>query len=406
MAENILLYFSDTGRGHRSATEAVDEALQVVATTEFNDRPIRVIAEPVAENSHPMNRRFVELYNYFLRHHQHLMKYYYDFLQLTKPNETELGYSLVKRYLQKQMVTFKPSVVVSMHPMTNHYVARAMKDVGLKGDVRLMVVITDPNKDLWRGWACSEADIIVAPNELVKNQLLEWGVSASQIRVIGMPVHHAFTQPPAVPRSEFLSHLGLSPNIPTLCINAGWAGGGNMLSAYAALRESKAPIQVVFLCGHNTKLYEDAKALAKDSPIPTAVLPFHDSMPDLMAAVDAMVTKAGGLTTFECVARRLPMIIDTITEPMPQERGTIDILVEQGLATTLNRPGDLVKLTEGLKIEANRLKRSLPSAYCLNRPDAAIDIARLILENGGESAGRENTRTREHHQTNEKRSPE
>ena len=406
MAENILLYFSDTGRGHRSATEAVDEALQVVARTEFSDRPVRVIAEAVAENSHPLNRAFVELYNYFLRNHQYLMKYYYDFLQLTKPNETELGYLLVKRYLQKQMLTFKPSVVVSMHPMTNHYVARAMKDVGLKGDVRFMVVITDPNRDLWRGWACNQADIIVTPNELVKDQLMQWGVPAGQIRVIGMPVHHAFTQPPAVPRSEFLSHLGLSPDIPTVCINAGWAGGGNMLSAYAALRQSAAPIQVVFLCGHNTKLYEDAKALAKDSPIPTAVLPFHDSMPDLMAAVDAMVTKAGGLTTFECLARRLPMIIDTITEPMPQERGTIDILVEQGLAVTLNQPGDLVRLTQNLKIDSNRLNRPLPQAYCFDRPDAALDIARLILRNGGESAGRETTRPKDQRQTTEKRNQE
>lgn len=395
MAENILLYFSDTGRGHRSATEAVDEALKLVARTEFNDRPIRVIAEAVAENSHPLNRRFVELYNYFLRHHQHLMKYYYDFLQVAKPNESEVGYSLVKNYLHEQMLKYKPSVVVSMHPMTNHYVARAMKDVGLKGDVRLMVVITDPNRDLWRGWACSEADILVAPNELVKEQLVEWGVNPSQIQVIGMPVHPSFVQPPAVPRAEFLKHLGLASNIPTLCINAGWAGGGNMLSAYEALHRSNVPIQVIFLCGHNTRLYDEAKALAAESSIPTAVLPFHDSMPDMMAAVDAMVTKAGGLTTFECIARRLPMIIDTITEPMPQERGTIDILVGQGLASTLSKPADIVGLVQDLRIDPNRHSRTLPPRFCLDRPDASLEIARLILRNGGESAGKESLKREE-----------
>ena len=398
MAENILLYFSDTGRGHRSATEAVDEALQLIARSEFTDRPINVIAEPVAENSHPLNRAFVELYNYFLRNHQHLMKYYYGFLQLAKPNETEMGYSMVKQYLQNQMIRYRPSVVVSMHPMTNHYVARAMKDVGLKGDVKLMVVVTDPNKDLWRGWACAEADVIVAPNELVKHQLLKWGMTESQIQVVGMPVHPAFLQPPAVPRQEFLSHLGLAPDVPTLCINAGWAGGGNMLTAYKALKDCHAPIQVVFLCGHNNRLYEEAKALAKESTIPTAVLPFHDSMPDLMAAVDAMVTKAGGLTTFECIARRLPMIIDMITPPMPQERGTIDILVEQKLAVALQKPGDIVKLVENLSIDRDRYKRALPSAYCLNRPDASLQIARLVLENGGESAGRQHKHPSEQHQ--------
>ncbi len=399
MAENILLYFSDTGRGHRSATEAVDAALQLVAKTEYKDREIKVIAEPVVENSHPIFRWSVELYNYFLRNRQHCMKYYYDFLQATRPNETRLGYSIVRRYLHQQLLRYRPSVIVSMHPMTNHATARAMKDIGLKGDVKMIVVVTDPNKDLWRGWACQDADLIIAPNELAKNQLMTWGIAEANIKVVGMPVHPAFVQPPSVPREEFLTHLGLSPNVPTLCINSGWAGGGNMLEAYKALQTSNAPIQVIFLCGHNTRLYEDAKELAKDSSIPTAVLPFHDSMPDLMAAVDAMVSKAGGLTTFECIARRLPMIIDMITDPMPQERGTIDILVEQGMAKRLTNPEDIVHLVEGLSIEPNRLKKTLPPAYCLNRPDASLEIARLILQNGAGSVGREKTRSKETNQT-------
>lgn len=399
MAENILLYFSDTGRGHRSATEAVDAALQLVAQTEYADRPINLIAEPVLENSHPIFRWSVELYNYFLRNRQHCMKYYYEFLQVTRPNENRMGYAIVRRYLHQQLLRYRPSVLVSMHPMTNHATARAMKDIGLKGDVKLIIVVTDPNKDLWKGWACRDADLIITPNELAKTQLIKWGIAEERIKVVGMPVHPAFIQPPSVPREEFLTHLGLSPDIPTLCINSGWAGGGNMLAAYKALQKSNSPIQVIFLCGHNTNLYEAAKELAQESTIPTAVLPFHDSMPDLMAAVDAMVSKAGGLTTFECVARRLPMIIDMITDPMPQERGTVDILVDQGMAKRLMEPEQIVELVEGLKIEPNRLKKPLPPAYCLNRPDAALEIARLVLQNSAASVGREPTRSKERNQT-------
>lgn len=378
MTENILLYFSDTGRGHRSATEAVQEALQLVAKQE--GKAINIIAEPVAENSHPLNRGFVELYNYLLRHHQHLMKYYYSFLQALRPNELPLAYQLVKKHLQGQLIRYTPSVVVSMHPMTNHFTARAMRDVGLKGEVSLIIIITDPNEDLWHGWACPDADLTIAPNELVKKKLMEWGVKDSKIHVCGMPVNPDFLKPPSTSRETFLAHLGLSPDLPTLCINAGWAGGGNMLHAYKALDKATTPLQVIFLCGHNSELYEQAKTHAQRSNIPTAVLPFLDSMPDLMSAADAMVTKAGGLTTFECIAKRLPMILDVITEPMPQERGTVDILCEQGLARRLEHPNDLVKLVAGLKHTPNKENGQLPSKYCFDKPNAVFEMSELILK--------------------------
>jgi UDP-N-acetylglucosamine:LPS N-acetylglucosamine transferase len=381
MPENILLFFSDTGRGHRSATEAVEDALNLVAQSDFPGRVLNLIKEPVAEKSHPVNRAFVELYNYLLRNHQHLMKYYYNLLHVLRPHETEAGYQLVREYLIKQLTDYKPSVVVSMHPMTNHYLARAMKEVGIAGDVKLIVVITDPNKNLWRAWACPEADIIIAPNELVKEKLLEWNIQETKIKVSGMPVGPEFLSPPSVRRDEFLRPLGLSPDVPTLCINSGWAGGGNMLAAYRSLKNLDARIQVLFLCGHNRSLYEKAKREARNSNIPTAVLPFHDRMPDLMHAVDAMVTKAGGLTTFECIARKLPMIVDVITPPMPQEAGTVEILVEQGLASCLQRPDQLPMLVANLKHVPDRLEQPLPTKYSLDRTHAVFEIAKTILDN-------------------------
>ena len=382
MAENILLYFSDTGRGHRSATEAVEDALLHLAETEYADRDLKLIKEPVAEKSNFLNRFFVELYNYLLRKHQHLMKYYYGFLHWSKPNESKLAYLLSRDFLKKNLMEHTPSVVVSMHPMTNHYIYKAMQEVGLAGDVKLVVIITDPNKNLWKGWACHEAEVIVAPNELVKQQLMDWDVPEHKIAVHGMPVSPEFLKPPSISRDEFLTHLGLDPALPTLCINSGWAGGGNMLSALRSLKDLDAEIQVLFLCGHNQELYEKAKAEAAESKLKCAVLPFHDRMPDLMSAVDAMVTKAGGLTTFECVAKKLPMIVDVITEPMPQEAGTVEILVETGLAKKLEKPEQLPELVKDLLHDPHRMKKDLPAKYCLDQTHAIYGIARTILENG------------------------
>jgi UDP-N-acetylglucosamine:LPS N-acetylglucosamine transferase len=371
MTRNICIYFSDTGGGHRSAADALEAGIRDLIDR-CSDRPdISIIKDPIAEKSHPINRRFVELYNYLLRHHQPLMKYYYWFLHMIRP-ESGLNLALTADFLCKTLKEQQPAVVVSVHPMINHCVAKALEITGMAGTIKLVSVITDPNADLWRAWGCNKCDLLVAPNDVVKEKLIGWGVDADKIEVLGMSVHPSFVKPPTIDRQDFLTHLGLSPDAVTICINAGWAGGGNMLRIYKSLAKVKRPIQVIFLCGHNTALYEQAMAAAAESDIPTAVLPFHDAMYDLMSSVDMMVTKAGGLTTYEAIAKRLPLAFDMLTEPMPQERGTVEMLIEQSLAKGIQKPDEVVAIVEELNVQKDRWQVQLPTKHNFNLTDSAV----------------------------------
>jgi UDP-N-acetylglucosamine:LPS N-acetylglucosamine transferase len=196
-----------------------------------------------------------------------------------------------------------------------------------------------------------------------------------------MPVHPDFFRAPSICRRAFLNHLGLSPELLTVCITAGWAGGGNMLKIYQALSKVKRPIQTIFLCGHNQSLYEKAMELAAESDVPTAVLPFHDCMPDLMSAVDMMITKAGGLTTYQAVARRLPLAFDVLTEPMPQEKGTISMLVEEKVASAIHEPEDIIAIVDSLEVVAERATHPLPTNHQLNLTDTGVfQMAKCILD--------------------------
>ena len=113
--------------------------------------------------------------------------------------------------------------------------------------------------------------------------------------------------------------------------------------------------------------------------LPTAVLAYTESLSSLMSACDLLVTKGGGLTTFEAIARRLPMAMDLITEPMPQEIGTVNMVIEAGLAKPLRKVEDIVPIVEQLKIVKNRETQSLPTVHNLDRTDAIYDIAKVIL---------------------------
>jgi UDP-N-acetylglucosamine:LPS N-acetylglucosamine transferase len=61
-----------------------------------------------------------------------------------------------------------------------------------------------------------------------------------------------------------------------------------------------------------------------------------------MRAASVMVSKLGGLTTFEALTCRVPIIADVITQPMPQEASTVNLIVKSGAAVMLNKASDIV----------------------------------------------------------------
>jgi UDP-N-acetylglucosamine:LPS N-acetylglucosamine transferase len=120
--------------------------------------------------------------------------------------------------------------------------------------------------------------------------------------------------------------------------------------------------------------------IQESSSIPTVVLGHMESLSNLMGACDLLVTKGGGLTTFEAVARRLPMALDLLTESMPQESGTIKMLIDAKLAKPFRRAEDLVAIVNTLKPVDDREIQALPLAHNLDQVDAIFEISQTILD--------------------------
>lgn len=376
----ILLCVSNTGGGHCSAANAIRNAIGELERS-GDVGSFDVVTTAVVEESNVFHHLLVAIYNILLRYRQDWMKYYCNLIELIKPDRSFLGYWLASAYLKEYFARENPVIVVSLHPMANHYLAWALKEAKLPQQPKLIVVVTDPNSNLWTGWACREAYLTIAPNSLVQKRLISLGVDSSRILTVGMPVDPRFLHPPLKTRETFLTELGLNPALPTVCLTAGGVGGGNILKIYGALANVDKPVQVIVICGSNKELYQSIKQQAQNTTLPTAVISSLASMSDLMSACDLLVTKAGGLTTFECVARHLPMAIDMLTEPMPQESGTAELLFDAGLAKPIFRPSDIVPIVETLEHIDDRDKLSLPAKYNLDRTDSVYEIARIILSN-------------------------
>ena len=334
----ILIISSDTGGGHRSAAAAIVAGVQKFLDSEsYAIRVVRAI-----EESHHLADKLVRLYNWLLRNRQHWMKYYYWFINRIRPDTREFFHKRCVGYVRGLFERWCPHIVVSVHPLTQHIFGRVLKELNLADRVPLVSVVTDPCYGFWKGWACDAVTLYLVASEDARRQLIDYGVAPERIKISGMPVHPKFAYPGEEAAQAARRALGLDPEKFTVFVNAGWIGGGNIPQIFRELVQGELDVQAIFLAGKNEDLRAAAETIALDAPFPIKVIGYSDEIEQLMSAANVMISKLGGLTTFEALACRVPIIADVITEPMPQEAGTAKLIAQRGAGVMLSRASDVV----------------------------------------------------------------
>lgn len=334
----ILIISSDTGGGHRSAAAAIVAGVQKFL--EGESYAVRVVR--AVEESHHLTARLVRLYNWLLQNRQHWMKYLYWCINRLRPETREFFHKRCISYVSELFERWCPHIVVSVHPLTQHIFARVLKELKLADRIPLVSVVTDPCYGFWRGWACDDVTLYLVASDEARRQLIDYGVAPDKIKISGMPVHPKFCYPGEEAAQAARRALGLDENKFTVFVNAGWAGGGNIPQIFRELIHGELDVQAIFLAGKNEDLRVAAESLASQAPFPIKVIGYSDEVEKLMSAANVMISKLGGLTTFEALACRLPIIADVITDPMPQEAGAANLIENRGAGVLLKRSTDIV----------------------------------------------------------------
>jgi UDP-N-acetylglucosamine:LPS N-acetylglucosamine transferase len=370
----ILIISSDTGGGHKSAAAAI-----VAGVQKFwggDSYAVRVVK--AVEESHHLSAKLVGFYNWVLRNRQHWMKYLYWAVNRIRPETREFFQRRCIGYCRELFEKWCPHVVVSVHPLTQHIFARVLKEIGLAGKIPLVTVVTDPCYGFWKGWACDDVTLYLVASEEAKQQLVDYGVSPQRIKVSGMPVHPKFELPDERSAQAARRELGLDPQKFTVFVNAGWVGGGNIPQIFRELVRGELDVQAIFLAGRNEELRSEAESIAASAKFPVKVIGYSEQVEQLMQAANVMVSKLGGLTTFEALACRVPIIADATTPPMPQESGAASLLARRGAGVLLRRTSDIVPVVRRM-VEDSRYYASLRAATAgLAFPDATRRIVEEI----------------------------
>lgn len=342
MTKRALFLISDTGGGHRSAANAITAALDEVREPYAFEHRIDDVA---AHCSFPLTQLGLG-YSMALRYAPPVYGALYYATNGRRRYRALVRFCepLYRERLRDLFLSYRPDVIISVHPLLNHAALRARADAHML-HIPIVTVITDLGK-VHESWLTPEADAVVVPAREVYERALSRGVSPSRLRMLGQPISPKFDDVVGT-KTELRDQLNLPQESFVTLLMAGGEGGGKLLPTTLALAKSGLPMHLVVVCGRNetlkTKLEEMAGALA----MPMTILGFTNKIPELMRAADLLVTKAGPGTLAEANAAQLPVVVYDYVPG--QERGNVDFVRENGIGdVAINGTAEVVRAVRRL----------------------------------------------------------
>lgn len=265
-----------------------------------------------------------------------------------------------------------PDVIVCTHPIPSAIISR-IKRLELL-DVPLCTVITD--YDAHGTWVSREVNSYLVSTDQVKQKLLERGVEEEKIRITGIPVHPNFWERHR--KEDIRSQFNLK-NMPTVLVMGGGWGFMKDEAVNSLLASYRDQIQIIFCFGSNTKSLEKMKKDPRFIHPHIHLLGFTREIDKLMEVSDLLITKPGGMTCTEGLAKGIPMLFH---KPLPgQEEENSQYFASKGWGTPIGSLDDITAWIKRLTNNYEEVVRTreevldhIASYYPLQSAQAIMDL--------------------------------
>jgi processive 1,2-diacylglycerol beta-glucosyltransferase len=372
MAARVLVLSASVGAGHLRAAQAVELALRQTDPSAIV-RNVDVLSLTNALFRRVYGKAYLDLVNLA----PHVLGYMYDYMD--RPRGPKSHRDRFRLLLQKMnLVRFekllqeKWDVVVNTHFLPAEIIASLRN----KGKVSMPQITATTDFETHRLWVNNPCERYCTATEEGAAYLASFGVPPEHISVTGIPIHPVFAQ--EKDRGEMLAAHKLAADRPIVLQLAGGFGVGPIEKLFGGILAIQKPLQIVVVAGKNAKAQRQIEAIKPPSRHRVKVLGFTDKIDELMCAADVVVSKPGGLTTSEVLARGAAM---AIVNPIPgQESRNSDFLLENGAAIKINNVATLPHKLGNLLNDPAQLRLLKTSAKRISHPDAAFTVTKLALD--------------------------
>lgn len=309
----------------------------------------------------------------------------YRFLYTRAERATEVGpfrtwiHQFTATNLRPLMERERPDVVVCTHAFPCGVMAEYRR---LYEDAPPIVgIVTDFAVHTY--WIHDNIDAYAVATPQMRTTMVNRGIDPGRVHVTGIPIRREFARRD-VDAAALRSRLGLPQDRAIVLLMGGGLGIGPIGKMLDALDESHADICAVAIVGRSARSEARVLERARNVRYPVRVMRFVDNVYDYMHAADALISKPGGLTTAEALAAQIPMIL---FKPLPgQEERNTRFLIRHGAAIRPKRVDDLAASAAALLRDPAARARMREAMQRIAKPDAADDVARIVLRAAGSHA--------------------
>lgn len=367
MGKRILLLYISEHSGHHCASLAIEKALHNL------DRDVETLNINSFNYTNPILEKVInKAYMSVVKNKPEIWDYLYDNPRVLKKTQKlrEIIHKFNTGKLDTLLKNFRPDVIVCTQAFPCGMVADYKKSQNL--EMPLMGVLTDYAPHSY--WIYNNIDVYVVPSMESARKLVINGIEESKIRDFGIPIDSKFRE--GVDKNKICEKLGLDPAKPIVLIMGGTQGLGPLQEVIKALDRGACQLQMLVASGTNEKLNGWIESRHFKNRV--LALGYAKNIDELMHISSMIITKPGGITTAEALAKGIPMVI---VNPLPgQEAMNTRFLLMEGVAVKAEDPDDIAALVKELLYNKNKLDAMRQRALALAKPDSSLAIAGLIFK--------------------------
>ena len=338
MNMKVCILTGKFGMGHLAAAQAIKQ--QIDAST--LDADIEII-DWLQYATPRFADKYYSFYSFLVKNGRGFYNTWYRFFENRKTNQKPELSSYSTLCFSKLMEERKPDLIISTLPLCSQTVSFYKEKTNCS--IPLITCVTDITGH--SEWISKNTELYLVGSHVVKEKFIEKGVSPEKIHVTGIPVRLDF-----IKNSSF-KRLNKDNSIKNLLFMGGGLGMlPDDLEFYYNLN-IQPDIEVTVITGKNVKLYHHLIGRYEN----IKVLGFIENIGDYMRQADLIVTKPGGITTFEAIHSEVPII--ALNPYLQQEIYNANYIEEMHIGTVVNGNSsrclqDLISILEHEKLDNYR----------------------------------------------------
>ena len=212
---------------------------------------------------------------------------------------------------------------------------------------------------------------------------LKHGVDKNLLIPTGIPVSQKFLT--KKDKAEIRKELGLNMTDEVFLLMSGSMGYGDLLDTTRYIFDNgNDNTRIIAITGHNEELYKELESTFKDEKR-LILVGFTSNVPDYMDACDLLLTKPGGLSSTEALAKGVALIHTT---PIPGcESENVQFFTEHHLSVCATEASDAGRLALAVmkdKFLQNQILEAQNNYRCINSAKQIVDYSESRSSTGSE----------------------